>query len=172
MPPVVESPWRGVYPVPKDVALQDGPWCPMDLNAGLIPEDQGWVCASCGACWDQHGRHGRWLDASTVLVIDGHLVEHKGPGFDVEAGRLRWLDRRLAAAIGVGAVCGFGYGAGRLMRPHAEQVPDELLLLLAGLLAAAGAAAIAVVLLLRWLDARSWVTAEPLEPADVAGGVR
>ncbi|GIF08877.1 hypothetical protein [Actinoplanes siamensis] len=161
--PATGSPWRDIYPVPKDVALQNGPWCPMDLKAGLIPQDQGWVCASCGACWDQHGRHGRWLQASTVLIVDGHLVEQKEP--DAEAERLRWLDRRLATAVGVGAVCGAGYSAGRLMRPYADQVPGDLLLLLSGLLAAAGGVVVAVVLLLRWLDARRW--AEMLDPAEV-----
>src|SRR4051812_34603194 len=105
MVPAVDSPWRGLYPAPKDIALEDGPWCPMDLKAGLIPQAQGWVCASCGACWDQRGRHGRWLTASTVLVIDGHLVEQKEPGADPGM-RLRLLDRRLATTIGLGAVCG------------------------------------------------------------------
>ena len=37
------------YPVPKDVDLVNGPWCPMDIRVGLLPEQHGWVCASCGA---------------------------------------------------------------------------------------------------------------------------
>ena len=165
--PTTQSPWRSILPAPKDVTLEDGPWCPMDLTAGLIPQDQGWVCASCAACWDQQGRHGRWLTASTILVIDGHLIEHQEHGSDTA--RLRRLDRRLAAAIGVGAVCGFGYSAGLVMRPYTGQVPDELLLLLAALLAAVGGVVIAVVLLLGWLDARSW---GPRRAAGVTGGVR
>ncbi len=157
--PTTQSPWRSILQAPKDVTLEDGPWCPMDLTAGLIPQDQGWVCASCAACWDKHGRHGRWLTASTILVIDGHLVEHQEPISGTA--RLRRLDRWLAATIGMGAVCGFGYSTGRLMHPYTGHVPDELLLLLAGLLATAGAAVIAVVLLLGWLNSRSWASTEP-----------
>ncbi len=151
--PTAGSPWRSILPAPTDVALENGLWCPMDRTVALLPELDGLVCASCGACWDQHGRHGRWLTGNTILIIDGHLVEHEERGSDA-ATRLRRLDRRLAAAIGVGAVCGFGYGTGRVLHPYAQQVPDELVLLLASLLAAAGAVALAVVLLARWWEAR------------------
>jgi hypothetical protein len=164
--PAADSRWRSILPVPKDVVLENGPWCPMDRTVGLIPQDQGWVCASCGASWDQHGRHGRWLQADRVLVIDGHLVEPKEPGVEFVAEQLRWLDRRLATAIGAGAVSGGVYTAGRLMRPYSDQVPGELLLLLSGLLAAAGGVVVAVVLLLRWLDARRW--AEMLDADDAS----
>jgi hypothetical protein len=166
--PAAGSPWRNILQAPTDVALENGLWCPMDRTVALIPEHDGLVCKACGACWDQHGRHGRWLTASTILIIDGHLVENKEPGPDAE--RLRWLDRRLSAGIGLSAVCGFGSSAGRMMRPYADQVPDEMLLLLSGFLAAAGGVVIAVVLLLRWMDARSWATAEPL--LDACGEVR
>lgn len=70
---VAGSPWR-TYRVPKNLDLADGPWCPMDIRTGLLAEQHGWVCASCGAWWGRRGGHGRWLPASGIRVVDGQLV--------------------------------------------------------------------------------------------------
>jgi hypothetical protein len=165
--------WRGIYPTPPAVRFEVGPFCPIDdthLHLAAAGSDPMWSCPTCGAGWDVWGCRGRWLEASTGLVVDGHLVERAERGADVEA--LRRLDRRLAAAIGAAAVCGFGYRVGRLMSPYAGQVPDGLLLLLAGLLAATGGVVVVAVMLLRWLDARRCASAEPVDPAGTPGGVR
>ena len=125
--PAPVSPWRGAYPVPKDLDLDNGPWCSMDLRAGLIPEQYGWVCASCGAWWDQNGRHGRWLTAGTALPVDEQLVERDEPaGGPAAAERLRRIDRAATGAIVAGAVLGSGFAVGRELR-GTDVVPEALL---------------------------------------------
>ena len=79
---VAGSPWRGAYQAPKNLDLTGGPWCPMDIRTGLLAEQHGWVCASCGAWWGLLGGNGRWLPARGVRVVDGHL--------DVAARRRWW----------------------------------------------------------------------------------
>ena len=144
--PAAESPWRGAYPAPKDLDLDNGPWCSMDLGAGLIPEQHGWVCASCGAWWDQNGRNGRWLTAGTALISDaGQLVEHDE--LPAEAQRLRRVDRAVAAAIVAGAVLGGGFATGRQLR-GTDVVPADLLWAVS--LTAIGVLLIAVGLVLAW----------------------
>lgn len=123
--PAADSPWRA-YPAPKDVDLANGPWCPMDIKVGLLPEQHGWVCASCGAHWDLHGRHGRWLTASSALLIDGHFIEHDEPTGE-PVGRPGRVGRAVAGAVVAGAVLGGGYAAGRACRPYADLVPEALL---------------------------------------------
>jgi hypothetical protein len=144
--PAADSPWRGAYPAPKDLDLENGPWCSMDLGAGLIPEQLGWVCASCGAHWDQHGRNGRWLTASTVLIGNaGQLVERDA--VTAEAVRLRRVDRAVAGCIVAGAVLGVGFATGRQLR-GADVVPEDLLWAVS--LMALGLLLIAVSLVLAW----------------------
>ncbi|MFC4066774.1 hypothetical protein [Actinoplanes subglobosus] len=122
------SAWRDAYRVPKDLQLEDGPWCSMDLRAGLLPEQNGWICPSCGAWWDRFGRNGRWITAASAVLVDGHFIERDEPDTEpVEIGGLR-LDRAAPLVVLSGVVLGGGYAAGRAMRSHADAVPEALLL--------------------------------------------
>lgn len=144
--PAAESPWRGAYPVPKDLDLENGPWCSMDLRAALIPEQHGWVCASCGAHWDEHGRHGRWLNASTALITNaGQLVEREA--LTAEQLRLRRVDRTVTIAIAAGTVLGGGFATGLQLR-GSDVVPQDLMWAVS--LMALGGLLIAVGLVLAW----------------------
>lgn len=138
--PAADSPWRA-YPVPKDVDLANGPWCPMDIRIGLLPEQHGWVCASCGAYWDLRGRHGRWLSAGPARLVDGHLVEHHAP-----AGRPHRVARVVAVVFAAGVVIGGGYAAGRQLR--GTDVPEDLLWTVS--LLAVGVLLAGAVLVLAW----------------------
>ena len=144
--PAPVSPWRGAYPVPKDLGLDNGPWCSMDLRAGLVPEQHGWVCASCGAWWDQKGRNGRWLTASAALISNaGQLVEHDA--LTVEEQRLRRVDRTVTIAIATGVVLGGGFATGRQLR-GSDVVAQDLMWAVS--LMAIGGLLIAVGLVLAW----------------------
>lgn len=121
MTPPATSPWHEIYPVPKPLRLEDGPWCSMDTTTALVPELRGWLCPVCLAWWDLDGRHGRWVADSPV--IEGLVVADT----TAAVARLRRIDRAATGAILAGAVLGGGFAAGRALRPYADLVPEALL---------------------------------------------
>jgi hypothetical protein len=65
--PAAGSPaWREIYPMPRDVRWEVGPFCPIDdthLHGEHTTGLRGWVCPTCGAWWDLRGQCGVWLAA-------------------------------------------------------------------------------------------------------------
>lgn len=160
--------WRVIYRTPPDARFETvGTYCPLDDTLLRVRLD-GWGCPVCAAAWDFKGLHGRWLPSAVdVLDVDAQTTDVPDVEADAAATvRLRRLDQRLAAGIGLGAVIGFGYSAGRAMDPHLE-VPTDLVLMLAGLLAAAGAVTFGVLVLLGWLDARRYAGNEIVGPVEL-----
>lgn len=128
--------WREVYPLPPDLRLDVGPWCPLDDTVlqdsdGPTPDDRTWKCQTCWAVWDYQGRSGRWLPL---------------PGADVAAPARR-LDRQLTWFGVVSMGTALALTAGVQVGPFADEVPEQALYWASvGLLAVAG-----VLVLVGWL---------------------
>jgi hypothetical protein len=154
--------WRESYPAPKDVALENGPWCPMQIRTPLLTERHGWVCVHCGAYWDHDGRHGRWLTAAMLRLVDGCLVERDTPTPaaaaapvsnaeplaepTAEAVRLCRVDRAVTGAIVAGAALGGGFATGHQLLAGTGSQDLMWTVSMTGL----GALLIAVALVLAW----------------------
>lgn len=113
--------WREIYPVPPQLRLGIGPWCPIDDGA-LTVERHGWLCPRCLAWWDRTGGHPTWVaDGPAVAGDIVHVVD-----LDEQPGTARpwWRSGRVLAAGAAGVVVlGGGFAAGRAVHPVAELLP-------------------------------------------------
>jgi hypothetical protein len=101
--------WRSIHPTPRDVRLDDGPWCPY-CDAVLLFELRGMVCPECLAWWDHKGLNGLWITGTPAL--EGQVVD-LGDLRPVRASATRRLDRAAAMTVVAAAVLLVGFVSGR-----------------------------------------------------------